>query len=142
MRANKRRDTGPELTMRRRLRRAGLTGYRLQWKVAGHPDIAWPGAKVALFVNGCYWHRCPHCNLPLPKRNREFWQRKFDANRARDARNIEELELEGWRVHVVWECELKPKTIDETCARLLPVLASELSKELKAGSLGAADDPS
>lgn len=53
MKGNRRCDTKPELAMRRRLREAGLTGYRLQWKVPGRPDIAWPGKKVALFVNGC-----------------------------------------------------------------------------------------
>ena len=53
MRGNKRADTRPELVMRARLRAAGLSGYRLQWKVPGHPDVAWPGKKVALFVNGC-----------------------------------------------------------------------------------------
>ena len=69
MRGNKRADTRPELVVRARLRAAGLSGYRLQWKVPGHPDVAWPGKKVALFVNGCFWHRCPHCNLSLPKSN-------------------------------------------------------------------------
>lgn len=56
MQGNKRCDTKPELLVRARLRAAGLTGYRLQWKVPGHPDIAWPGKRVALFINGCFWH--------------------------------------------------------------------------------------
>lgn len=54
MMGNKRSNTKPELLVRQRLRAAGLTGYRLQWKVPGHPDVAWPGKKVALFVNGCF----------------------------------------------------------------------------------------
>ena len=88
MRANKRKDTKPELLVRQRLREAGLTGYRLQWKVPGRPDIAWPGKKVALFVNGCFWHRCPHCQLPTPKSNVEYWVVKFERNKERDERNI------------------------------------------------------
>lgn len=77
MRSNKRRDTSPELMMRKALREAGMSGYRLQWKVPGRPDIAYPGRKVAVFVNGCFWHRCPVCDLPFPKSNVDFWRAKF-----------------------------------------------------------------
>ncbi|MGI6591075.1 MAG: very short patch repair endonuclease [Eggerthellaceae bacterium] len=130
MQGNKRANTKPELVMRARLRHAGLLGYRLQWKVPGRPDIAWPGKRVALFVNGCFWHRCPHCNLPLPKSNAEYWSKKFERNVARDKKNLALLRKAGWTCHVVWECELKKKTIDATCAVLLPQLAEELSKPL------------
>lgn len=106
---NKRADTKPELLMRARLRQAGLTGYRLQWKVPGHPDIAWPGKKVALFVNGCFWHRCPYCKPAVPHTNVEYWTIKFERNQARDERTRELLSEMGWTVHVVWECQLKKK---------------------------------
>ncbi len=131
MRANKRKDTNPELLVRLRLREAGLTGYRLQWKVPGRPDVAWPGKKVAIFVNGCFWHRCPHCQLPTPKSNVEYWVVKFERNQERDQRNIRALEEAGWRVHVLWECQLKKKAIDQTFAELLPQLADELGKPLR-----------
>ncbi|WP_418252371.1 very short patch repair endonuclease [Gordonibacter urolithinfaciens] len=134
MRGNKRADTRPELVVRARLRAAGLSGYRLQWKVPGHPDVAWPGKKVALFVNGCFWHRCPHCNLSLPKSNVEYWVVKFARNVERDEQSRAALEALGWKVHVVWECQLKKKTIDATMAKLLPALAEELGKELAACS--------
>ena len=130
MKANKRSDTKPELLVRKRLREAGLTGYRLQWKVPGRPDVAWPGKKVAIFVNGCFWHRCPHCNLPTPKSNVEYWVVKFERNKERDERNIRELEEAGWKVHVIWECQLKKKTVDATFDELLPILAEELGKPL------------
>lgn len=107
MRANKEKDTGPELMMRKALRDVGLRGYRKHWKVAGRPDIAYVGRKVAIFVNGCFWHRCPTCDLPLPKTNVEFWKAKFSRNMARDARNKRKLEESGWKVFVVWECEIK-----------------------------------
>lgn len=136
MQGNKRANTKPELLMRQRLRQAGLTGYRLQWKVPGRPDVAWPGKKVALFVNGCFWHRCPHCKLPLPKSNVEYWVVKFNRNVERDEQNLRALEEAGWKVHVVWECQLKKKAIDETLAELLPVLAEELGKELDAPAAG------
>lgn len=130
MQGNKRANTKPELLVRARLRQAGLTGYRLQWKVPGRPDIAWPGKKVALFVNGCFWHRCPHCNLPLPHSNVEYWQLKFERNVERDKRNLAALEQAGWTCHVIWECELKKKRIDGTFTALLPVLSRELGKPL------------
>lgn len=130
MKANKRSDTKPELLVRKRLREAGLTGYRLQWKVPGRPDVAWPGKKVAIFVNGCFWHRCPHCNLPTPKSNVEYWVVKFERNKERDERNLRALEEAGWKVHVIWECQLKRKTVDATFEELLPILAEELDKQL------------
>lgn len=96
MKGNKRSNTKPELLVRERLRAAGLTGYRLQWKVPGHPDVAWPGKKVALFVNGCFWHRCPHCKPSMPKSNVEYWVVKFERNVERDERSRAALEELGW----------------------------------------------
>lgn len=131
MLGNRRSNTKPELFVRQRLRAAGLTGYRLQWKVPGHPDVAWPGKRVAVFVNGCFWHRCPRCKPSMPKSNVEYWAVKFQRNVERDERSRAELEQMGWTVHVIWECQLKKKEIDATFAALLPVLAEELGKPLK-----------
>lgn len=120
MQGNKRADTKPEMLVRQELRRAGLTGYRLQWKKApGRPDIAFPGRKVAIFVNGCFWHRCPRCHPSTPKRNTEFWVAKFKRNVARDARAIAELKELGWTPIVIWECELKRDRIDDTMTRVV-----------------------
>mgnify|MGYP004477282939 CR=1 FL=1 len=130
MQGNKRANTKPELLVRERLRKAGLTGYRLQWKVPGHPDIAWPGKCVAVEVRGCFWHRCPHCKPSAPKKNVEYWEAKFARNVERDTENVHKLEEMGWRVHVIWECQLKKNAIDATMADLLPKLAAELGKEL------------
>lgn len=130
MQGNKRDNTKPELLVRRRLREAGLVGYRLHWKAAGRPDVAWPGKKVAIFVNGCFWHRCLHCKPSMPKTNVEYWVLKFELNQERDVRKIRELEEAGWKVHVIWECQLKKKVIDRTFEELLPVLAEELDKSL------------
>lgn len=88
MSANRAKDTRPEIALRKALWRAGGRGYRLHYKrVPGRPDIAFVSKRVAVFVNGCYWHHCPKCNYPLPKTNTAFWQAKFDLNTARDARN-------------------------------------------------------
>lgn len=131
MKGNKRANTKPELLVRARLREAGLGGYRLQWKVPGRPDVAWPGKKTALFINGCFWHRCPRCKPRMPKSNVEYWVVKFQRNVERDERSVAELEALGWKVHVIWECQLKKKEIDATFAELLPVLAEELGKKLR-----------
>lgn len=128
MKGNKRSDTKPEMLVRERLRAAGLTGYRLQWKKApGRPDIAFPGRHVAIFVNGCFWHRCPHCNPSVPKRNTEFWEAKFRRNVERDQRALAELEQLGWRAITIWECELKRDRIDETMARVIDEVRSARS---------------
>ncbi len=108
MRGNKGKDTKPELLVRSLLREAGYPGYRLHWKQApGRPDIAYPGRKVAIFVNGCYWHRCPVCGPPVPKAHADFWAAKFVANKERDARATAELAKAGWTVVTIWECELR-----------------------------------
>ncbi len=140
MQGNKCKNTKPELLVREKLRDAGLGGYRLQWKAPGHPDIAWPGKRVAIEVRGCYWHRCPHCNPSIPKKNVPYWEAKFARNVERDAENLAALEAVGWRVHVIWECELKKKTLDATLEKLLPQLAEELGKELAASCIATRED--
>lgn len=108
MKANKGKDTKPELIVRQMLREMGLPGYRLNWKKApGRPDIAYPGRRIAIFVNGCFWHRCPYCKLSTPKTHSDFWQQKFDKNVERDRKKVQELEAMGWRTITIWECQLK-----------------------------------
>lgn len=125
MQGNKRRDTSPEIKVRAMLRRLGYPGYRLDWKkVPGHPDIAYPGRKVAIFVQGCFWHRCPVCNYGLPKSNVEYWVAKFERNVERDRRTKQQLEDMGWICIEIWEHQLKKKKLEET-ERLL---AEELEK--------------
>lgn len=115
MQANRSKNTKPELLVRAGLREAGLTGYRLHWKKApGHPDICFPGRRVAIFVHGCFWHRCPYCSPSRPKTHPEFWEEKFARNRARDARDCALLVSQGWTVLVVWECRLKRGLLDQT----------------------------
>lgn len=126
MRANKAKDTGPELALRRLLRARGLTGYKTTWKhVPGRPDIVFPSARVAIFLNGCYWHRCPHCRPRLPRTNTAFWKRKFRLNKERDRRKTRELRKLGWRVSTVWECYLRrrPRRLE----RVLSVIDTALS---------------
>lgn len=106
MSANKGKNTKPEMALRKALFRK-KPGYRLHWeKVPGRPDICYPGKKIAVFVNGCFWHRCPYCDPPMPKPNIEFWEKKFSNNTKRDKRKTEELEAIGWTVLFIWECQI------------------------------------
>jgi DNA mismatch endonuclease (patch repair protein) len=108
MRSNKSKNTKPEIVFRKALWKEGIRGYRLHWKKApGKPDIAFPSRKVAIFLNGCFWHRCPKCQLGLPKNNAEFWKAKFDRNVKRDKEKQLVLKQESWKVLVIWECEMK-----------------------------------
>lgn len=124
MKANKAKNTKPEVRLRKALWAHNIRGYRLNWKkVPGSPDIVFPKRKIAIFVNGCFWHRCPTCNLPLPKANTEFWETKFKRNIERDQIKIKRLEELGWSVLVIWECEIK-KNLDYQVKRITILLNS------------------
>ncbi len=99
------RDTAPELALRRALWAAGCR-YRKQAALPGRPDIAFPGARLAVFVDGCYWHGCPR-HYSSPATNRPFWTAKLSANDQRDRRKDTDLAALGWRSLHVWECRVK-----------------------------------
>src|SRR5689334_7733996 len=90
------RDTKPEILLRRTLWKIGLR-YRLKSKLPGKPDLVFPGARLAVFVDGCQWHCCPD-HFVRPKSNQAFWDLKFEKNRARDLKVNTFLNEEGWRV--------------------------------------------
>lgn len=107
MQAVKTRDTGPELVVRTLLHAEGYR-YRLYRRdLPGSPDIVFPGRRAVVFVNGCFWHGHSCAKGKLPKSKNEYWNAKIAANRERDKRKRSELSRLGWRVHDVWQCELK-----------------------------------
>ena len=120
MRAIGPKDTKPELIVRRYLHRAGFR-YRLHnSKLPGKPDIVLPKWSAVLFVHGCYWHRHPGCRYATtPKTRKDFWLKKLEGNRKRDLRHQAALERDGWRVFVIWECQLKTKEHLEKLATAL-----------------------
>lgn len=84
-------------------------GYRFRLHrrdLPGTPDICLPGRRVAVFVNGCFWHGHDCRKATMPSSNRAFWQQKIAENRERDARSERQLRADGWKVCTVWECEL------------------------------------
>ena len=102
------RNTKPEMCVRKFLFAKGLR-YRLHSrKLPGTPDLVFPKYKAVIFVNGCFWHGHRDCRQArLPKSNVQFWETKIARNKARDRQTIESLEAQGWRVFVVWECQLR-----------------------------------
>ena len=115
------RDTAPEMAVRHELYSLGIR-YRLHnGKLPGRPDIVIGRFHTVIFVHGCYWHRHPGCRLAYtPKSNVEFWQRKLEGNAIRDAQNQARLVELGWRVIVIWECEIRDRTAwRERLAKLL-----------------------
>jgi DNA mismatch endonuclease (patch repair protein) len=110
-------NTQPEIIIRKMLFNNGFRGYRIHYKkIPGRPDIVFIKKKLAIFINGCFWHRCPYCRLPLPKSNIEFWKNKLNYNVKRDYSKIKDLEELGWKTLTIWECEIKKnpeKALDE-----------------------------
>jgi DNA mismatch endonuclease (patch repair protein) len=108
MAAIKGKNTRPEMVVRRGLHRRGLRFRLHRGDLPGRPDLVFPSRNIALFVHGCFWHAHAGCRyFKLPDKDRERWSQKLQGNRARDARNQSELISRGWRVIVIWECELR-----------------------------------
>ncbi len=95
----------------------GVKGWRRKYKVYGKPDFVFHREKVAVFVDGCFWHG-HDCRNTRPQQNEEFWQHKISRNMERDEDVTKHLENLGWKVLRIWECELKKKDIEKLLVRL------------------------
>ena len=101
-------NTKPEELVRKYLFSQGFRYRKNDKRLPGSPDIVLPKYKTVIFVNGCFWHGHEDCkHFVWPKSNEEFWRNKIETNIARDKKKTDELEALGWKVIVVWECELK-----------------------------------
>lgn len=122
-------DTQPELLLRKALHRLGLR-YRLHGTgLPGKPDLVFPRYKAVVFVHGCFWHHHTGCKIATtPKSNTPFWLEKFKKNVARDTRVAAELEALGWRVFIVWECELTSITRTHATSERLHGLIHQFTK--------------
>jgi len=119
MSRNRSSNTKPEVVVRKYLFSRGLRYRKNDKRYPGQPDIVLPKYGVIVFVHGCFWHKhegCPH--FTMPKVRLEFWENKFNRNKQRDILNVQKLEALGWRVIVVWECELRKPLRDERLERL------------------------
>lgn len=122
MRANKRENTKLEIQFKRILKTAKISDYESNFKeLPGSPDIAFPKQRIAIFINGCFWHHCKICNPRLPKTHKEFWKRKFIRNSERDVRKKKDLEKLDWHVVTFWEHEINnnPSKVIKRLKRIL-----------------------
>lgn len=110
-------NTGPEMVLRKILSKNGVRGYRLHYKLTGRPDIVFPASKLAVFVDGCFWHKCPKCFV-RPKTRRAFWDNKILSNTKRDKTVNIFLRKSGWKVLRVWEHSVR-KSPDSIAGRII-----------------------
>ncbi len=110
-------NTTTEIPLGKLLWADGLRGYRKHWPIAGKPDFAWPRRKIAVFVDGCFWHGCA-CKY-LPRTNTAFWRNKIETNRRRDRRVSKTLRADGWTVIRVKECAVMKRSTLCRIARAL-----------------------
>jgi DNA mismatch endonuclease (patch repair protein) len=94
------------------LKQNKITGWRRHLRLTGKPDFAFPKHKIAVFVDGCFWHGCPKC-YTRPKTNRKFWDKKRADNMARDRRVTRQLRRQGWKVIRIWQHSLQKSP--QTC---------------------------
>ena len=128
MKGNKAKGTLPELLLARMIWKAGIRGYRRNDKrICGKPDLYLPTLRLAILVNGCYWHRCPYCKPSIPKSNSGFWSEKFERNKERDARQKRQRDKEGIRSLVVWECQMK-KNPDRVLERIINAMKDQRAR--------------
>lgn len=113
-------DTKPEQLVRRFLFSQGFRFRKNDKRYPGHPDIVLPKYKTVIFVNGCFWHGHDGCKYyVIPKTNTDFWINKINRNIQRDYEKYKNLISLGWKVIIIWECELKSKNRDKTFEKLL-----------------------
>ena len=99
-------NTGPEVSLRKALWAAGIRGYRIHKKSVRNADIAFMRKRIAIFVDGCFWHGCPEHGTS-PKNNAGFWEKKIKGTMERDQRTTAALEQEGWTVLRFWEHSIR-----------------------------------
>lgn len=119
-------DTGIEVAVRKYLFSKGYRYRKNDARYPGKPDIVLPKYKTVIFIHGCFWHRHEGCRYATtPKTREEFWKEKFRKNIQNDRKHQEDLESAGWRVLIIWECELKKNRFEETMRKVLLVLKQE-----------------
>ena len=112
-------DTKPEETVRKYLFSQGFRYRKNDKRLPGSPDIVLPKYKTVIFVNGCFWHKHEGCKYFVwPRNNADFWKKKIESNVMRDIKNYQQLKDLGWKVFVIWECELKRDCRAETLEQI------------------------
>jgi DNA mismatch endonuclease (patch repair protein) len=112
-------ETKPEVKVRKFIFSKGFRYRKNSKSLPGKPDIVLPKFKTVIFVNGCFWHGHKNCNAAsIPKSNKSYWKNKIDANIVRDKKKKTELRKAGWRVHVIWECQITNKRLENLVSKI------------------------
>ncbi len=111
-------NTKPEEIVRKYLFAHGFRYRKNDKRYPGKPDIVLPKYRTVIFVNGCFWHMHNCSRFRLPRSNQDYWKPKIERNVKRDAENKQKLEDDGWKVIIVWECELKKRIAEDRLSRL------------------------
>lgn len=122
-------NTKPEEIVRKYLFSHGFRYRKNDKRYPGKPDIVLPTYRTIIFVNGCFWHMHGCSRSRLPRSNQEYWKPKIERNIQRDAENQRKLEADGWKVIVVWECELKKRIAEERLSRLCEEIKADILKK-------------
>lgn len=117
-------NTKPELLVRKFLHASGFR-YKLHDKtLPGKPDIVLPRYKTIIFIHGCFWHGHANCKyFKIPQTRTAWWLQKINTNKANDAKSVKALKKDGWKIITIWECRLKPASIEKTLSSLLNQLS-------------------
>lgn len=120
-------ETKPEILVRKFLFSQGFRYRKNDKRLAGKPDIVLPKYKTVIFVHGCFWHHHENCSKSAyPKTNRDFWKNKIQGNVERDKLNQMKLKELGWKVIVVWQCQIKNRTLfDESMSKLIRLIRED-----------------
>lgn len=128
-------NTIPEMLVRKYLYGSGFR-FRIHYPVIGKPDIAFPKNKIAIFINGCFWHQHGCKNSTLPKTNRLFWKQKLLKNKERDSMNYKKLKISGWKYEIIWECEVE-QNYSKRMKSLYHFLDENMYLNIKIGSMSS-----
>jgi DNA mismatch endonuclease (patch repair protein) len=123
-------NTKPEMIVRRLVHSLGYRYALHKREMRGAPDLVFPSRRAVIFVHGCFWHRHANCGR-VPKSRLDYWLPKLERNKERDQVNIKTLRREGWRVLVIWECQIRDKNL---ARRINAFLALQETNDPKASS--------
>ena len=118
-------DTKPEITVRKYLFAKGSRYRKNVKELPGCPDIVLPKYRTVIFVNGCFWHKHDCSRFVWPSSNTDYWRSKIEKNVERDKENKEQLNKNGWKVLVVWECQLKKTVAEKTLSDLIMAILED-----------------
>ncbi len=122
----KSKNTRPEIKLRQHIWGKGIGGYRVNSKITGKPDLYFPSKKIAIFIDGCFWHMCPKCYRE-PKSNKQYWINKIKKNVERDKKINKQLKKQGITVLRIWEHEVK-KDIEKCSTKIYNLLNNSKQK--------------